>query len=222
MGYALRAGVSFCVAGGRTVFLDREADRYFCLPPDADAVFLRAVDDGEISGNQADALASTGAMILVETDHPVALRPCPAPPVPQMSLLDLAPRATAHSVAAAVSALLLTTVHLKFSSMPVVLDRLERRKRRPCGAVDTVVAQRQLVDWTGAFRTCETIIAARDRCLLRSLALMSHLLARGHRPDLVFGVTIRPFAAHCWVQQGHVVLNDRADAVATYTPILVI
>ncbi|HCY01912.1 MAG TPA: lasso peptide biosynthesis B2 protein, partial [Erythrobacter sp.] len=31
-----------------------------------------------------------------------------------------------------------------------------------------------------------------------------------------------PFGAHCWVQHGEAVLNDTAEEVLRYTPILVV
>jgi hypothetical protein len=40
--------------------------------------------------------------------------------------------------------------------------------------------------------------------------------------ELVFGAKLNPFAAHCWVQLEDVVLNDRTDNVAVFTPVGVI
>jgi hypothetical protein len=37
----------------------------------------------------------------------------------------------------------------------------------------------------------------------------------------VFGVRTWPFHAHCWLQCDDVVLDDQADRVAAYAPILV-
>ena len=57
-------------------------------------------------------------------------------------------------------------------------------------------------------------------CLFDSLALI-HFLARFHvYPDWVFGVNADPFEAHCWVQAGDVVLNDRVARVSAFTPIM--
>jgi hypothetical protein len=35
-------------------------------------------------------------------------------------------------------------------------------------------------------------------------------------------VQTKPFAAHCWVQQGDVVFNDTPEHVRRYTPILAV
>ena len=57
-------------------------------------------------------------------------------------------------------------------------------------------------------------------CLFDSLALI-HFLARFHLyPDWVFAVNADPFEAHCWVQAGGVVLNDRVERVSGFTPIM--
>ena len=59
-------------------------------------------------------------------------------------------------------------------------------------------------------------------CLFDSLALI-HFLARFHvHPDWVFGVNPDPFEAHCWVQEGGVVLNDTVQRVSGFTPIMYI
>ena len=59
-------------------------------------------------------------------------------------------------------------------------------------------------------------------CLTDSLALASFLSRRSVSWQLVFGVKLDPFAAHCWLQDDGAVLNDAADSVSTFTPILVI
>ncbi len=48
---------------------------------------------------------------------------------------------------------------------------------------------------------------------------LAHL---GLKPDLIFGVSMRPFRSHCWVQVGDIVINDRLDNIRNFTPILVL
>jgi hypothetical protein len=59
-------------------------------------------------------------------------------------------------------------------------------------------------------------------CLADSLALSRFLSRRNVASAMVFGVKLDPFAAHCWLQQDDVILNDAADAVATFTPIMAV
>lgn len=56
-------------------------------------------------------------------------------------------------------------------------------------------------------------------CLVRSALLFRFLRHRGLKADWVFGVRLWPFAAHCWVQDGEVCLNDDAERLVPYTPI---
>jgi hypothetical protein len=59
-------------------------------------------------------------------------------------------------------------------------------------------------------------------CLFDSLALIEFLAPFGLYPSWVFGVTADPFQAHCWVQEGHVVLNDTIERVSTYNAIMTV
>lgn len=61
------------------------------------------------------------------------------------------------------------------------------------------------------------------RCLKRSFLLRSFLVWRGHAaPTWVFGVATYPFAAHCWLQRGDCVLDERVGRLARYAPILAV
>ena len=72
-----------------------------------------------------------------------------------------------------------------------------------------------------AFQRTSLWMTSHNQCLPRSLALATCLVKRGHRATLIFGVKLRPFDAHCWVQCGSVVINDRIERVRDFTPILV-
>jgi hypothetical protein len=65
------------------------------------------------------------------------------------------------------------------------------------------------------------LFTAANECLFDSLALLTFLARYGILPLMIIGVKTRPFAAHCWLQQGSVVLNDTPDHVLKYSPILV-
>lgn len=59
-------------------------------------------------------------------------------------------------------------------------------------------------------------------CLFDSFALFLFLARHGVSTTWVFGVRENPFDAHCWVQTETMILNDFADRVAAYTPIMAI
>ena len=73
-----------------------------------------------------------------------------------------------------------------------------------------------------AFEHARLLRSAADRCLPRSIALSLRLARRGIHAHIVIGVRSDPFGAHCWVQHGEAVLNDTAEEVLRYTPILVV
>ncbi|MGY2736616.1 lasso peptide biosynthesis B2 protein [Sphingomonas sp. UYP23] len=219
MDYALHEEVSFCDVAGRLLFLDLRQDRYFCLAPDGEAAFrvLLAEDIPDERQREAlDRLLSNGALRF-RPGSPVP-KPCSAPLAAETSLLD-APTIipTTSSLGAAMIQLVAVPIELRLFGLAYVLRRTERRKGEasgePHGEARAVVA---------AFQRIGSIITAHDRCLPRSIAVARRLIALGHRPDLLIGVKLQPFKAHCWVQLGSVIVNERRDVTRAFTPILVL
>lgn len=62
--------------------------------------------------------------------------------------------------------------------------------------------------------------SAYENCLLDSLVLRVFMALRGHDAIFVTGVSLRPFRAHAWVQNGSTVLNDGFENVLEYMPIM--
>ncbi|HZZ33106.1 MAG TPA: lasso peptide biosynthesis B2 protein [Phenylobacterium sp.] len=58
------------------------------------------------------------------------------------------------------------------------------------------------------------------KCLLRSFMLLRFLKREGFDAQWVFAVRTWPFAAHCWLQCGEVVLDDDFERLAAFHPIL--
>jgi hypothetical protein len=73
-----------------------------------------------------------------------------------------------------------------------------------------------------AFCAARRWVPIRPICLLDSLALLQFLGRRRLPADLVFGVKLNPFSAHCWVQAGDVILNDHVEFAQRHTQILVV
>ena len=71
-----------------------------------------------------------------------------------------------------------------------------------------------------AFEAVSPWLPAQGACVFRSFMLM-RLLSRAGASDLhwVFGVRTWPFHAHCWVQEGELVLSDYVEALVGYVPI---
>ncbi|MFL6604476.1 MAG: lasso peptide biosynthesis B2 protein [Steroidobacteraceae bacterium] len=95
----------------------------------------------------------------------------------------------------------------------------ERRLRRSSSTAPTDIEAAQTV--LQAFWSFRALYPRRYLCLFDSLALLEFLASAQIFPNWVFGVMANPFAAHCWVQAGCIVLNDDLEQVSGYTPIMV-
>lgn len=71
------------------------------------------------------------------------------------------------------------------------------------------------------FQLRRWVFSEKNRCLLNALSLVYFLRPYGHYPHFVVGVKTGPFAAHSWVQQGHIVLDGEPASVCHFVPILV-
>lgn len=206
--------------------MDLERDSYFRLPATLQAAFRDFHAGAVITDIEAAALLQR--KILVETtDSPPAL--C-APPwvTAQRSVLERQAPATPAAPHTALGA---------FITVPRVFIALRRRRLKD--TLDTVIRFRDsrqpqppasndaaldaaLCAAAHAFLRARRHLPLSRSCLLDSLALLIHL---GHcrlPAQLVFGISIDPFCAHCWVQAGDLVLNDTVGNVRAYTPIRVL
>lgn len=219
MTIGLRSGVSFCEVGDRLIFLDIRADRYFGLGASAEIAFRRAMAGLPVDKDDPPTARLIERGILV-VRAPFAPRACPAPAAASESLLDLhRPRVAIHSLLGACGALAAARVTLRWTGLVSTLDHVRaRRERQPAvtGASD------RLPEVAAAFDQSARLMRSHDQCLARSIAIMHRLASFGAAAELVIGVRLRPFAAHCWVQQGALLISDRVDQVRSYTPILVL
>jgi hypothetical protein len=220
MGLVLRSGISFCDAGGRLLFLDVVADRYFCLADATERAF-RSMTDGRDHPDR-DALAGLlRSGMLIETADATTPIPFGAVCAPTASLLDAQlPRCGVLPRAAALSTLALTRLSLRRSTLHAILRRLAETKTASSKA--EVSASNAIEEVAAAFAWTARIVRSHDQCLSRSIAVARRLAALGLAGDLVIGVRLRPFAAHSWVQADGRLVNDRIDTVRTYTPILAV
>jgi hypothetical protein len=220
MAYALRPGVSYCESGGRLVFLDLAGDRYFCLADSEEAGFRALADgDGRTDGGTCARLAELG---LIEPAEKARLGACAAPPRPSDTILDRTnpePPGCGLLVRAA-AALARARIRLSRQGLFKTVRALEER-RRPA-ARDSAWSAYRTAEIAVAFERLGLLVAPRDQCLPRSLALAGMLFRRGCDAQFVIGVQLRPFLAHSWVQSGHLLLNERVDIARSFTPVLVI
>lgn len=221
MGFTLRNGISFCRVGDRIIFLDIVADRYFCLSPEAEHSFRALAEDGTPPPDDVHVQGLLARGLLMASAAPEAPAACRPIVMPQTSILDMdLPRPALAGTTSALCCLAATRVRLKMAGLGRTLSWLSIRKSRlptsrafPEGEVERIMA---------GFVSAAHFASQIDLCLANSIAVASRMIAKGMQPDVVLGVQLGPFSAHCWVQHEGRLVNDRVDMVRTFTPILVL
>lgn len=197
--------LAYCEINGTLIFLDIARDRYFCLPEPRNSKALAYLDQRGIGRSGQPALGP-GA-------HDVAPPHASSPAIATGSF-RIADAARAIWVQRRVEKRVGSrSFHIILSDLANVLDaRAGRRSTLELGVARTI----------RAFEYARLLRSAADRCLPRSIALALCLASDGMRANVVIGVKLAPFGAHCWVQRGTDVLNDSAEEVLRYRPILII
>jgi hypothetical protein len=218
MGFVLREGLTFCVSGGRAVFLDVQKDRYFGLPDKLDQAFQKLTLDAPTPRGALAALVKLG--VLVEAEGSTSLVCATAE---TRLLRDISTRASTISGMAAARCLLAQYKAIwliRRHSFGHVLAQIAR-----LGPVVSTCCNDGLEKWEAlalSFRAIAPLRPRSDECLINSVALLQLGASMGLRANLVIGVHSLPFSAHCWVQSGDLILNDRLENIEPFEPILVI
>lgn len=221
MGYALTASTSFCTINDRTIFLNVRDDRYFCLSARVEQSFMQLVQGKAVGAadiDLLDGLVTRG--ILMRNPSGGVPAACRAPTLPRISFVDRCGPVDRSSVALAAAQLLRTRLALRMRSLHTVLHALTRAKATTRHVQCDVPSLLQSIAWS--FDQTAMLVSRQDQCLPRSIAIAHRLARLGVAAHLVIGVKLRPFAAHCWVQTDDRLVNDRADTVRNFTPILVL
>lgn len=195
--------------------LDLRRDRYFQLDAHTASALRRwqeAPDSHQT--NEAVFLELVGRGLLVQAADAATLGRR-VPPVRPKSLIGELPHVppTVGSFREVVSVLWQSRRRLKRRGLEAAVEEARRSQPRTQVESDPRLA-------LARFRAARRLVPLAPNCLSDSLALSAFLTARGIRSDLVFGVKLDPFAAHCWIQNEHAILNDAADSVSDFTPIL--
>jgi len=204
-----------CIATDRIIVLDLRQDRYFFLPPaitDAAGQWLSSeAADGPPAS--LDAMLARGAVWKPGDPAPAKERCEIALPVtlkgPTMRV-----RAGMIGHARADAMLAATWLGLRLTPLAVQLERQARR-----GACASRLDGDRLHEHVAIFEQARRFSPIKRNCLLDSLALARWLTSAGHGCRIIFGVAATPFAAHCWLQDERMILNDHYDRVSRFTPI---
>jgi hypothetical protein len=220
MALQLRENLHWCDCGGRAVFLDARADRYFCLTQTANDAFLRLAAGGMGPGDAERLHTLVARGMLIEAGAAVPVPPPRIDPPTHDFVENPAPRASLLSIARALASELRAAWLLRTKPFHAVIATAQKGRGRGNGST---VEPDRLVEKIVSASTALSVVARRhDRCLVRALAV--HSMCRRSRigTRLVFGVIAHPFTAHCWVQLGSAVLVGEYEQARLYTPILVV
>lgn len=207
----------FCLTGEETVCLDIERDRFFCLGRRAGNALQRSeaghsltpaqhllLDDLVRKGVLRDARATAAPISNLKSDA---------------SFLDEPPGPVrSRHVYRMVINLLRARHRLRRGLANGLMPLWQLKYAR--SSVENIVDERLVSEICGVHHWGELIFPVEENCLPRSIALVEHLLRAGQDARLTMGVMLRPFKAHCWAHSGSRLLNDRADNVRNFTPIM--
>lgn len=195
------------------VILDLNTDSYLCLP--GLGRHLRSTAAGHWTSADPAVLTALGELGLFEAGEPPPPRPW-AKPVRSSRREGAAVRGWRSPFA-----LILTYArHGARIKGRTVRRLIERSPSLPLPSTPQALAA--VSRHARLFEHWAPFVPGQGECLYRAYLLRAYLATQGLGASWVFGVRTWPFAAHCWLQCGDLVLDDDPDRVGLYTPILVI
>jgi Transglutaminase-like superfamily len=202
--------LSFGIVGTRPVFMDERDDSYFVLSASHEAEFL----DWLQRKSPVAVSSSLEAALGLAADKRMPERAsCPGA---SHSLLDELPVHTGPAAIDLVRAAVAIRSVRRMLRRHAIQAVLRSVFQAPFDARPT---SPQIAAGAARFAAARRYIPSRPSCLVDSLALVRFLGPLAAGTSLVFGVKLEPFAAHCWVQVGSLLLNDRADEVERFEPV---
>lgn len=214
--WRLSDSLTACVATDRILFLDIKRDRYFALPDAETQDFSECLQQsagGALPDGCRDLLVrlgivdAGGAATLTAIPRRVTKpQPFDSEWPPQVPIRPRLLWGIGKTVIAA-------SREIRSRPLELVL-----RRRLPADKVDIAAPDR--ANRVAQFHSIRPFIPVPRVCLHDCLALVAWLGGARGGVELVFGVSAHPFAAHCWVQAGGVVLDDHPDSPSRFQPIL--
>lgn len=192
------------------VMLDLLADQYRCLLGAGDAFQIEA--NGQIiaaDNDVADELKAVG----IAVDRPLStLRPIL---IPAERELQLSRSSSLDEELRCIVALGFGALAFRGKSLVELIktDPVALNRARP-------FHEEEFAALVGTARRARPWVPFEGECLQRSFQLRRFLGSQGAAVDWVFGVRTWPFAAHCWLQAGDLVVGDRLNRVGRFTPIM--
>lgn len=228
MRYQLREDLSCCDVDGHLIFLDIARDRYFKLTNPLEKAMRCFQAHEDVASTLLEDLAT--ARILVKAPGLKARATIANIQSPSRSAIEQPPTIAGQRIGIAivfeVMAIVCSTRHqLKTRALKTNLNEASAYRDRKTGAfkgTTPAVPEGNLLQAHSQFARARRYVPIEPICLLDSLSLLRFLSRRGLSANIVFGVTPEPFAAHCWIQAGDMVLNETLSDANAHTPIRVI
>jgi Transglutaminase-like superfamily len=231
--YYLSSNVYGCVTESQVVILDLRRDKYLSLDGDASTLLRTKLDllrsqQGLLQtdptaglGEVLSRLAANGILSTVTPPRSTAddRRPLTPPTdaiVPQPPFRE---HVSAHHAARYVASVISARSALRMRTLHRIVLR-ERRKTIAQSSTDGVFDAVRAALLCSVYSRLRVIATGPKQCLFDSLALKLFLAKYGLFPEWIFGVHLHPFAAHCWLQHGDILVNDSLDFVRRFTPIM--
>jgi len=225
MHYWLRENLSYCDVDGHLIFFDVAQDRYFKLTGALENAMRCFQAHEDVAPMLVEGLVA--ARILVEAPTlktRIAIANIRRPVFSAVEQPAAIPdQRIGMAIAFEVMAIVWSTRRqLKTRALRTNLDEASAYRDRKAGAHEiatSIAPEDNLLQASGQFARARRYVPIEPTCLLDSLSLLRFLSRRGLSANLVFGVTPEPFAAHCWVQAGDMVLNETLSDAHAHTPI---
>jgi hypothetical protein len=226
--YYLSKDTYFCMTDNHYVFLDLRRDKYLCLTQ-AHSAAIQPVLGAEstkyaVSDEGKKVLHSLAQAGLLVSD-PAFGRPPPLPRIdlPTESLIPnswrRSPTIGSTDIWRFVSATTDASMSLGSRSIQWTVHGVGNR-RSAVATGHPKVDEEMLGELFRKFQKLRPFYPRPYLCLFDSLALLNFLGPYGAFPHWIYGVKLKPFAAHCWVQHANLVVNDVVEKVREYTPVM--
>jgi len=223
MRYQLREDLSCCDVDGTMIFLDVAQDRYFKLPHPLEEAMRRFRAREDVDPKLLEDLAAKS--ILVDVTGPAPQSASASNQLPSCSAVErpVDARWPSPSTVFEVMAIVWSVRRrLHTRTLKTNLDEARAYRDRKAGlprATTNSAFEESLLLAAWHFANSRRYVPIEPVCLLDSLSLLHFLSRRGLPANIVFGVAAEPFAAHCWVQAGDMVLNETLSDACAHTPI---
>ena len=220
MDFHLPSHVSFGLLGERAVALDLDADRYLLIAP-AEAAVLASLSAHGGNSNRAGCAAKIESLQrrrLIVSGDGKAVAPIVADALLH-SALEAASACRRVPLIEVAGFRARAGLHLRLLGLKSTVTRWRRLRTRYHQRERTNDVSDAAASIAQAYARARVFLPARRLCVPDSFALASLLWRRGIDADVYFGVRLNPFMAHAWVQRGDLLLSDRLNTIADYSPV---